>query len=207
MTANPIRAAAAIAGLLMLVAGTAGAAEYVRDPAKVHPGAYTVEPEHTEVLFAISHFGFSTYYGRFAQASGTLTFDPANPANSGLDITVPAATVSTASDTLNGILKSVGWLDVAQFPAITFKSTKLTVTGMDRGIVVGDLTLHGVTRPVTLEVTFDGAGVDPASSKYTIGFDATGVLKRTDFGISTFAPFIGDEVRLILSGAFVKSPA
>ena len=117
---------------------------------------------------------------------------------------MPAATVSTASDTLNGILKSVGWFDVAQFPAITFKSTKLTVTGADRGVVVGDLTLHGVTRPVTLEVTFDGAGVDPANSKYTIGFDATGLLKRTDFGISTFAPFIGDEVRLILSGAFVQ---
>ncbi len=181
---------------------TAEAAEYVRDPARVHPGIYTVEPEHTEVLFGVSHFGFSTYYGRFAQASGTLVFDPATPANSTLLVTVPAATVSTASDKLNAILKD--WFGVAQFPTMTFKSTRVTVTGMDRGIVIGDLTLRGVTRPLTLEVTFDGAGIDPADSKYTIGFDATGTLRRTDFGISTFAPFIGDEVRLILSGAFVK---
>ena len=190
--------------LLAAWSGTADAAEYVRDPAKVHPGIYTVEPEHTEVLFAISHFGFSTYYGRFAQASGTLVFDPATPANSTLFVSVPSASVSTASDKLNAILKDTGWFEAARFPALTFKSTKVTVTGIDRGVVTGDLTLRGVTRPLTLEVTFDGAGVDPADSKYTIGFDATGTLKRTDYGISTFAPYIGDEVRLILSGAFVK---
>ncbi len=188
----------ALAALL----GTARAAEYVRDPARVHPGTYAVEPEHTEVLFGISHFGFSTYYGRFDHASGTLVFDPAAPANSTLTISVPTASVSTASDKLNGILRD--WFGVARFPTMTFRSTKVTVTGIDRGIVTGDLTLRGVTRPLTLEVTFDGAGMDPADSKYTIGFDATGTLRRTDFGISTFAPYIGDEVRLILSGAFVK---
>ena len=203
MTARPIHAAALAAALVAQLA-TASAAEYVRDPAKVHAGSYAVEPEHTEVLFGVSHLGFSTYYGRFSQASGTLVFDPATPANSTLAISVPTATVSTASDKLNGILKSVGWFEVARFPAMTFKSTKVTVTGADRGIVVGDLTLHGVTRPLTLEVSFDGAGVDPVAGKYTIGFEATGTLKRTEFGISTFAPYIGDEVRLILSGAFVK---
>ncbi len=202
MTARLI--AAAVAATLAAAPATANASEYVRDPAKVHAGRYAVEPEHTEVLFAISHFGFSTYYGRFAEASGTLLFDPATPANSTLAISVPAGTVSTASEKLNGILKSVGWFEAAQFPAMTFRSTKVTVTGADRGIVVGNLTLRGVTRPLTLEVSFDGAGVDPADSKYTIGFDATGTLKRSDFGISTFTPFIGDEVRLILSGAFVK---
>lgn len=198
---TPTHAAVIVASLAILL-GTAGAAEYVRDPARVAAGAYEVEPEHTQVLFGISRFGFSTYYGRFSQASGTLVFDPADPARSTLVISVPAATVSTASDKLNGVLKD--WFAVAQFPAMTFKSTKVTVTGIDRGIVTGDLTLHGVTRPLTLAVSFDGAGVDPATSKYTIGFDATGTLKRTDFGVSTFAPYIGDEVRLILSGAFVK---
>lgn len=200
MTARPI--AAAFAGLLLLTA--ANAAEYVRDPAKVHAGAYAVEPEHTEVLFGVSHFGFSTYYGRFTGASGTLLFDSATPANSVLAISVPSATVSTASDKLNGILKSVGWFEAARFPAVNFRSTKVTVTGTDRGIVVGDLTMRGVTRPLTLEVRFDGAGTDPADNQYTLGFDATGTLRRSDFGISTFTPFIGDEVRLILSGAFVK---
>lgn len=203
MTARPIHAIA-IAASLLAPLGTAGAAEYVRDPAKVHAGAYAVEPEHTEVLFAVSHFGFSTYYGRFAHASGSLVFDPATPANSTLEISVPAATVSTTSDKLDDILKSTGWFEVAQFPAMVFKSTKVTVIGADRGIVTGDLTLRGVSRPLTLEVRFDGAGTDPADSKYTIGFDATGTLKRSDFGISTFTPYIGDEVRLILSGAFVK---
>ena len=192
----------AIVALLATLLGAAGAAEYVRDPARVQAGIYVVEPDHTEVLFAVSHFGFSTYYGRFDHASGTLVFDPKTPANSSLLVSVPTAAVDTASDRLNGILKD--WFGVARFPAMTFKSTKVAVTGIDRGIVTGDLTLHGVTRPLTLEVTFDGAGIDPADSKYTIGFDATGTLRRTDFGISTFAPFIGDEVRLILSGAFVK---
>ena len=203
MTARPIHAVVVAATSAVLLA-TAGAAEYVRDPAKVHPGAYAVEPEHTEVLFAVSHFGFSTYYGRFSQASGTLVFDPATPANSTLTISVPSQTVSTTSDKLNGILKSTGWFEVERFPAMTFKSTKVVVTGADRGVVTGDLTLRGVTRPLTLTVSFDGAGVDPANSKYTIGFDATGTLRRSDFGMSTFTPFIGDEVRLILSGAFQK---
>jgi len=176
--------------------------EVTHDPAAVQAGAYDVEPLHTRVLFSVSHMGFTTWYGEFTNVSGSLALDPKKPAASTLEIHIPVATVSTTSAKLDGELKSDAWLDAGQFPEMVFKSTKVVETGKDAATVTGDLTLHGVTRPVTLAVKFNGAGTNPLDKKYTAGFEVSGQIKRSDFGVKTYVPLIGDDVDLIISAGF-----
>jgi polyisoprenoid-binding protein YceI len=176
--------------------------ELTRDPAAVQAGAYNVEPLHTRVLFSVSHLGFTTWYGEFTNVSGSLNLDPKKLAASTLEIHIPVATVSTTNAKLDGELKSDAWLDATQFPEMVFKSTKITETGKDAAKVTGDLTFHGVTKPVTLTVTFNGAGTNPLDKKYTAGFEVSGKIKRSDFGVKTYVPLIGDDVDLIISAGF-----
>jgi polyisoprenoid-binding protein YceI len=176
--------------------------ELIRDPAAVQAGAYDVEPLHTRVLFSVSHLGFTTWYGEFTNVSGALTLDPKKPAASALEIHIPTGTVSTTNAKLDGELKSDAWLDAGQFPEMVFKSTKIVETGKDAAKVTGDLTLHGVTKPVTLAVKFNGAGTNPLDKKYTAGFEVSGKIKRSDLGVKTYVPLIGDDVDLIISAGF-----
>ena len=103
-----------------------------------------------------------------------------------------------------GELKSAQWFDAAQYPTITFKSTKVTPTGKDAADITGDLTFHGVTHPVTLHAKFNAAGAHPMTKKYIVGFNASGELKRSDFGQKTYIPLIGDDVDLMISAEFEK---
>ncbi len=172
------------------------------DPASVQAGAYSIEPSHTRVLFAISHLGFTTWYGEFTHVSGSLNLTPKSVANSTLEIHIPVNTISTSNEKLDGELKSAHWLDATQFPEIVFKSKQVKSTGKSTAKVTGDLTLHGVTKPVTLDVKFNGAGTNPLDKKYTAGFEVSGTIKRSDFGVKTYLPLIGDEVSLIISAGF-----
>lgn len=175
-----------------------------RDPAQIQAGTYAVDPGHTQAGFTVSHMGFSNYSGGFSDVSGTLELQPKNPAASVLKIKIPVASVATTSAKLTGELKGEQWLDAGKYPDMTFVSTKVTPEGKDRAKVTGDLTLHGVTKPVTLDVALVGAGVNPLSKKYTVGFEAKGTLKRSDFGVKTYVPLIGDELHLTLAGAFER---
>jgi polyisoprenoid-binding protein YceI len=177
-----------------------------RDPAKITGGAYNVEPLHTRVMFGVSHKGFTTYYGQFSKVSGTLVLDTKNPAASKFDITVPVETISTTNTTLDEELRNKPWLDAKTYPTITFKSTSVKPTGANTADVTGDFTFHGVTKPLTLKVKFNAAGVDPQEKKYTAGFDVRGQLKRSDYGMPVAAPLIGDDVDLIIEAAFEKAP-
>lgn len=176
-----------------------------RDPAQIQAGAYAVDPGHTQVGFTVSHMGFSNYSGGFSEVSGTLDLQPKNPAQSSLKITIPVSSVTTTSAKLTGELKGDQWLDAAKYPEMTFVSTKVTPEGKDKAKVAGNLTLHGVTKPVTLDVTLVGAGVNPLSKKYTVGFDAKGTIKRSEFGVKTYVPLIGDELHLAIAGAFERT--
>jgi polyisoprenoid-binding protein YceI len=198
-----LAAAAALALSVSAHAQTPGSVA----PADVQAGAYTVEPNHTRVLFAVSHFGFTTYYGEFVGASGALSLDPKNIGKSHLEVTVPVSGISTPSDKLTGELKGADWFDAAQFPTISFKSTAIAPTGADTADITGDLTMHGVTRQVTLKAKFNAAGVSPVDKAYTTGFEVSGHVKRTDFGVSKYAPYIGDDVHLIISAAFEHAPS
>jgi polyisoprenoid-binding protein YceI len=175
-------------------------------PAAVQNGTYVVEPYHTQVMFGVSHFGFNSYHGVFSRASGELKLDPKSLAATELHVTVPVDSVATTSAKLDGELRSDQWLDAGKYPTMQFSSTKITRTGPNTATVAGDLTLHGVTRPVVLKARFIGAGLNPLDKSYTAGFEATGVIRRTEFGVKTFAPMIGDSVDLTITAAFQKKP-
>jgi polyisoprenoid-binding protein YceI len=174
----------------------------VDDSPKAAGGAFAVEPLHTRVLFGVSHFGFTTYYGEFSGVSGTLDLDPKNPSASNLDIRIRVASIGTTNAELN--VKGEKWFDAVKYPNISFKATKVTMTGPGKADVVGDLTLHGTTKPVVLHAVFHGAGVNPLNKHYTVGFDASAKIKRTEFGVSTLVPLISDDVDIIISAAFER---
>ena len=197
-------ATAAVAALLVLTSASAVAQTASTDPTTVQAGAYALETTHARVAFAVDHMGFSTWYGDFVGATGSLTLDPKNISASRLDISIPAASVTTTNARVDGELKS--WFEADKYPAITFRSTAVTQTGASTAKVTGDLTFHGVTKPVTLDVSFHGAGGNPMTKAYTVGFDATGSLKRSDFGVSKYVPIVGDKVDLFISAPFEKKP-
>src|SRR6202022_328796 len=130
--------------------------------------------------------------------------DPNNPSASRLDIRIPVASISTTNAELNGELKGEKWFDTVKYPNISFKATKVTMTGSGKADVVGDLTLHGTTKPVVLLAVFHGAGVNPLNKHYTVGFDASAKIKRAEFGVSALVPLISDDVDIIISAAFER---
>ncbi len=171
------------------------------DVAEAQSGAFTVDHSHAKIIFSVSHFGFSTYYGLFNNFDAKLDFDAKDPAKSKLDVTVKMDSVNTTNPKLDEHLKSPDFFDAAKFPTATFKATKIDVTGKTTGTITGDLTLHGVTKPVTLDATFNGAG-ENAFKVYVLGFSATGTIKRSDFGITTYSPALGEDVTLTISAEF-----
>jgi polyisoprenoid-binding protein YceI len=188
------------AGIVALLAVSTGqAGESGLSSAK--PGSYKVESYHTQVGFSISHFGFTNYSGLFSGATGTLQLDPAKLGTSKLDISIPVESITTTVTKLTDELKGDKWFDTAKFPKATFVSTQVVPT-TDGATVTGILTLHGITKPVVLHVRFIGAGVNPIDKAYTVGFEATGTIKRSDFGVTTYLPAVGDEVHLNIAGAF-----
>ena len=174
-----------------------------KDPQAVKAGTYKVEPAHTQLGFSISHFGFSDFSGLFSGASGTLELDPNKLSIAKLDVSVPVQSVLTTVPPLTEALKGDQWFDSAKFPNATFVSTKVTKTGGDTATILGDLTLHGVTKPVTLNARLIGSGTNPLDKSFTVGFEATGTIKRGDFGIKQYLPLLGDDVALKIDGAFV----
>ena len=193
--------------LSMVVLSPSAFAQVAADitPAKVQDGAYTVEPAHTRVLFAVSHMGFTTWYGEFTNVSGNLNLTPKSVGASTLEIHIPTNTISTSNAKLDGELKSPQWLDAEKFPEIVFKAKQVERTGEASAKVTGNLTLHGVTKPVTLDVKFNGAGTNPLDKKYTVGFEVSGAIKRSDFGVNTYVPLIGDDVKITISAGFEHS--
>ena len=172
------------------------------DPASVTGGTYVVEPKHTRVQFSVMHMGFTNWNGDFTGMSGSLQLDPQNVAVSKLDISLPVATVSTTNAKLDEELKSADWLDANRFPTMRLLATKIVRTAASRATVTGNLTLHGVTKPIVLDVSFNGAGVNPMDKHYTVGFEATAKVRRSDFGVTKYIPVVGDETTLHISAAF-----
>jgi polyisoprenoid-binding protein YceI len=159
---------------------------------------YKIDPAHTHVVFLVNHLGFSNMIGLFSDTSGSLTFDPADVAASKLNVDVKTASLQTQFGPRDADLKGADWFNVEEFPDLTFVGKSYAKTGDKTGVVTGDLTLLGVTKPVKLEVTFNKAGVRPTDKADTVGFSARGSLNRSDFGMKTFIPYIGDKVDLII---------
>lgn len=158
--------------------------------------SYTIDPAHTYPNFTINHLGFSTLHGRFGKTSGKLVMDQAKGTGS-VDIVIDVASINTGFKKRDDHLRSPDFFNAIEFPEITFKSTKVTFQGKG-ATVVGDLTIMGVTKPVTLKVESINCGVHPFSKKQVCGFDATTQIKRSDFGIKYALPAVGDDVKLML---------
>jgi polyisoprenoid-binding protein YceI len=175
------------------------------DPARAVAGVYQVDPDHTQVLFTVGHLGFSEYTGMFTHPTGALTLDPKNPAVDTVDISFPIAKVLTTSPELDKHLQTADFFDAAKYPTGRFVSTKVTKTGDGSATIDGNLTLRGVTKPVSLDVRFVGAGdMVMGPPVPNIGFAATTTIKRSDFGISYGVPLVSDDVLLTINAAFAK---
>lgn len=189
-----------------LIAGSACSLVFAApstDLSKAQSGTYMLDKEHANILFNLSHLGFSHYFGRFNSMDGTLTFDAKAPENSKVNISVDVGSIDTNNAKLEGELKSSQWFDTPQFPNATFSSTRIEKLSETTGKVYGDLTLHGVTKPIVLDVTFNGAGTNPvAMDKVMLGFSGQTSIKRSEFGISQYIPMVGDEVTLTIEAEF-----
>lgn len=179
------------------------------DAIKPVSGTYTLDPSHTDVLAQWTHFGFSKPSAHFGISEGTLTYDADDVTKSSVAVTIPLSTLDTFVPKLDEHLKGSDFFDAAKFPDATFKSTQVQAAGTNKLTVTGDLTIKDVTKPVTLEVTLNGAGEHPMAKKQAIGFSATGTVKRTDFGVGAYAPNVSDEVQLSITteGLLDDAPA
>ena len=167
---------------------------------RAQAATYTLEPNYTQGIFSWDHLGFSHPTGQFAQGTGMLEFDAMNPTMASLQVTIPLASIATGVPDLDEHLKSEDFFDVAKFPTATFASMKVEQgMGKERIRVHGNLTIHGVTRPVTLEVTLLKVGSNARTGVPTVGFTATASVKRSDFGLGAFVPQVGDEIQIRLT--------
>lgn len=182
------------------------------DATRVVAGTYVADPSHSLIAWEVNHFGFSDYIGLFGDVAGTLTLDPANLSAASVDVTIPVAKVTTASAGLTDHLLRPG-KDGAKPDFFgtepddaRFVSTSVTATG-NMAKIEGNLTLNGISRPVTLDAEFTGAGANPYNKKLTVGFSATTMIKRSDFDITTAIPLVSDAVELEIHVAFEKGEA
>lgn len=193
-------AAYGLAAALML--SPAAQAQTTQVPAKAKAGAYTLDPGHSKVTWSVTHLGFSTYVGQFSGVSGTMKIDPTNLSATDLQVTIDTNMVGTLDAALDKHLKSPDFLDTAKFPTATFKATKVARTGDRTADITGDLTLHGVTKPVVVHATFNQAGVNFVDKQYSLGFDGKAVIKRSEFGVAGYVPAVSDEVTLQIAAEF-----
>ena len=164
-------------------------------PAIAAPQTYVVDSSHTFPRFSYSHFGYSTQLSSFKQTSGKVVFD-AQAKTGSVDISIDTRSVNTGFDDFNGHIQGEDFLDTAKFPTATFKSTRVVFEGDAPKSIEGQLTIQGVTKPVTLSVTSFQAMPHPMLKKPALGANATTTIKRSEFNAGKYAPYVGDEVRI-----------
>ena len=189
-----------------LIAQQMPAAPGAKDPSRVTGGTYQVDPGHTQIAFAYDHMGFSNNFGLISEPTGTLTLDPKKPAAAKVSIDVPIANLRTGISALDEHLMKSDFFDAAKFPKATFVSTSVKPDGATSAEITGNLTIKGVTKPVTLDADFYGAGKAPAMAggKENVGFVATTTVKRSDFNMGYGVPMVGDNIELKIVAAFQK---
>lgn len=209
--------AAANAVLSIVLMAGAATAQGAAPAAQPPPGQYFMDKAHTSVVFRVNHLGFSHYTARFSRVDGTLQFDPEHPAAMRVEATIDPASLELNAPPagFHDQLMGAGWFDAVKFPQITFRSTQVELTGPHQARVTGALTLHGVTAPVVLDVTYNGGwppnNFDPSGAR--IGFSAHGGLKRSAFGMGAGIPAPGsslgvsDDVDVAIETEFSSKPS
>ena len=176
--------------------------------APVFAATYALDPGHTQVVFSWNHFGYSNPTAQFRKIEGTLEFDAAHPTSGRVQVTIPLASVNSNVEKLDEHLLGEDFFDAARYPEATFSSTKVEKgSGENHLKVTGNLSLHGVTRPVVLDVTVNKAGEHPMRKVQAAGFDATATIKRSDFGIARYVPMVSDDITLRITTEAIDAKA
>jgi polyisoprenoid-binding protein YceI len=211
MNGKSVRAACAALGAVALL----GACTPLRvvthsvssSEAAVPPGRYELDPHHWSIVFDVDHLQYSRFVMRFDRASAQLDWGAGGLENASVVASIDAASLDTNVPVLDQMVKGPQMLDVARYPQIGFVSTRFERTGPKRGTLSGNLTIHGVTQPVTLDVTFNGYAPNPLTKQPTVGFAASGHFSRAKFGLSTWFPAVGDEIDVRIEAELEEPPA
>jgi polyisoprenoid-binding protein YceI len=196
--------------LLALLALSLTACGYLIKPkikmgiVNLEPGSYQIDKQHTTVLFKINHMGMSTFVGRFNRVDASLEFDPHHMENARLSAVINIASIDVNSADLADSLRGNSWFEADKYPQAFFKTTSVKLASESQAIFTGNLTLHGVTAPITLDVTFNGGGDNMLTGRYTLGFTAQANFKRSQFGMDYLIPAVGDEVNVEVYAEFQK---
>jgi polyisoprenoid-binding protein YceI len=158
---------------------------------------YTFDTAHSYILYRISHLGFSNQTGKW-YFSGSLTLDEAHPEKSKVNVSLDINSLDSGLQELNQHLLGPLFFDVAKYPKATFVSDKVILKGDKNAEVIGKLTLHGITKPISIQISFNKQGVNLISNKKTLGFSGVAELQRSDFGINGLLPTVGDKVNLVI---------
>ncbi|MCP1198164.1 YceI family protein [Notoacmeibacter sp. MSK16QG-6] len=177
----------------------AAASALLATSAYAEPVKYTLDPSHSQVVFTYSHLGFSNTTGMFSGFEGEIMFDEEDPEASSVNVEIPASSIITGWDKRNEHFSSDDFLSAEANPVVTFASTDIKKTGDDTAEITGDLTMNGVTKPVTLDAKLNKSGDHPMANKPWAGFDATATIKRSEWDMGKFAPNVSDEVELNIS--------
>lgn len=173
------------------------------EPASVKAGAYRIDTSHASVIFHVRHMDLARFYGRMPVTGGTLVIDPTAPESATVQVSLSAAGIDTANETIDRRLLDL--LDAEKHPDISFHSAKVTRTGETTADVIGNLTIAGVTKPATLQVSFRGKRTDPLSGKARLGFDAATTVSIRDYGLSaSWTAFVSDEIGIEIGAEFVR---
>jgi polyisoprenoid-binding protein YceI len=176
--------------------------------AAAQAGTWQIDPNHTAAQFSVRHLGVSTVRGAFSKVSGSAQHDPADPSKDTLEATIDANSVDTRVEMRDKDLRSARFFDVEKYPTITFHSKQTKVAGPGKLQITGDLTIHGVTKQVVLDVDGPSAPIkDPMGKGERIGASATTKINRQDFGITTLPGAIGDEITITIDTELTQPPA
>ncbi|EBA11386.1 YceI family protein [Roseobacter sp. CCS2] len=181
------------------IATAAIAAATLTTPAFAASENYVLDASHSQIVFTYDHLGFSTTYGMFSGFEGEIAFDQEDPAASSVNVSFPVRTMFTGWEARFDHFMSGDFFDAAEDEMVTFTSTAIEVTGEDTALITGDLTLNGITNPVVLDAKLNQVGMHPMAEKPWAGFDATTTVLRSDFEVGNFAPFVSDEVEIMIS--------
>lgn len=184
---------------LALVAATLAA------PAFAEAENYVLDPSHSQIVFSYNHLGYSTSYGMFGGIEGQIAFDQANPAASSVQVSFPVTTMLTGWQARFDHFMSPDFFGATEDKTVSFKSTAIEVTGEKTAKITGDLTLNGITKSVTLDAALTQAGEHPMEKKPWAGFTGTTTLLRSDYNLGMFAPYVSDEVQVMISVEAMKA--
>lgn len=196
--------AAIFIGLLLASCGTLIKPNVKTGIVQLEKGSYRLDQTHVAVLFKINHMGLSTFVGRFNKVDAALEFDPNNIAAAKLSAVIDVASIDVNNPDLEETLRGSSWFDTEKYPQAFFKTTNVSLLDQNSAVFAGELTLHGVTAPINLTVTFNGAANNMLTGFYTLGFSATSTFNRSAFGVDYLIPAIGDAVAIEVFAEFQK---